>query len=105
MKNVILILGILFASKSYSAGNETFTVDLVGCKPSGLCFAGIKPNAVSTSCPSKSQIRFDITLPGSQALYSTLLTAFVSGKKIRVALTDNCIDDFSVPDWLHVNNS
>ena len=104
MKTIVFILLFLKAIFTQAAGNETFTIDLVGCLSSGICFAGISPSATLTSCASKTQIRFNISQVGSQAQYSALLTAFTTGKKVRIALSDTCIDNFSSPDWLHVNN-
>ena len=104
MRGILLVIGALFVSKGFSAGNETFGVNLVGCYPDGTCFIGIEPSATLTTCGSKEQVRFDITLPGSQAQYSAALAAFSSNKKIRVQLTDQCKDGFPIPGWLHINN-
>ena len=103
MKNLILIIfTILYAQQVFSAGAESFSPSFVGCFPSGICFIGIEPPATLTTCPTKSQIRFDISLPGSTPQYSAALTALVSGKQINAALTDTCINGFPGTSYLYV---
>ena len=89
-------------STSVIAGSEQLTPTAVGCHPNGICYIIVSPPAVNTTCPQKTQIRFDISLPGSEAQYSAALSAVMSGKDVAVNLTDNCLSDFPVPDWLHV---
>ena len=103
-KSTLIISGLLFSSAIHAAGTESFDVDFVGCLPNGTCYIGIAPESSSTSCASKSQIRFDISLPGSKAQYSAALTAFAANKKIKVAVTDKCLDTYPQPDWLHVDS-
>ncbi|USH03691.1 hypothetical protein K6Q96_06775 [Grimontia kaedaensis] len=94
---------ILPSSLAYSAGAADYNVVAVGCFPQGTCYVQIEQEAKNTSCPLKNQIRFNISLPGSQAQYSAALSALLAGKTINVYLTDSCIDDFPIPDWLQVN--
>ena len=103
MKSILIALLLPFNS-AWASGVETFSVSFVGCFSNGNCFVGIGPSATTTECPSKQQLRLDITLPGSQAQYSAALTAFSMGKKIRVEVSDNCMDGFPTPNFLHVNN-
>ncbi len=99
--SAIFIFG--FSSVAYCSGHANYDVVAVGCMPSGTCYIQISPTATNTVCTLKDQIRFDITLPGSKPQYSAALSALMAGKQITANLTDVCIDDFPVPDWLQVN--
>ena len=97
-----VFIAIFSTTNVYSAGSEDFTPTYVGCFPSGTCYIGISPSATKTTCTKKFQIRFDIKHSGSKMQYSAALSALITGKKIHANLTDNCIDEFPVPDYLHV---
>ena len=85
-----------------SAGSELLTPTAVGCHSNGLCYIVISPPATATTCPNKGQIRFDISLPGSNAQYTAALSAVMANKMINVSLTDACSSGYSTPNWLHV---
>ncbi|MFT4928850.1 MAG: hypothetical protein ACI8WB_004970 [Phenylobacterium sp.] len=105
MKKLLVVLAAVFCpiSYTYAGGPANYDVVAVGCMPQGTCYIQIAQPAEHTSCTLKNQIRFDITLPGSQAQYSAALSALMAGKQINANLTDTCIDNFPVPDWLQVN--
>ena len=106
MKYPIIIISAMLLNV-YSAtavsAPQTFTPTFVGCFPSGTCFIGVSPMA-ETTCPNKGQIRFDITLPGSNAQYSTALSSYMAGKKLVINVTDTCLDNYPTPNYLHTAN-
>ena len=100
---LLLSLLIICSTFAHGAGVANYKVVAVGCFPHGTCYIQIIPASTNTACPLKNQIRFDITLPGSNAQYSAALAAHTSGKTINVNLTDNCLDGYPIPDWLQIN--
>ena len=99
-----LIMGLLMPLKNSYSAPETFTVKFVGCFPNGTCYIGISPYSGSTTCQNKGQIRFDITDPGSNAQYAAAMAAFATGKKIHGNITNNCLNGYPKPDYLHITN-
>jgi hypothetical protein len=103
MKLKIILIVILFSLPvSVFAAPEVLTPTFVGCHPSGICYIGVSPPATMTSCPNKGQVRFDISNPGSNPQYSAALSALMGGKNIQVNLTDDCLNGYPTPNWLHV---
>jgi hypothetical protein len=92
-----------FFSHLHAAGAANYDLVAVGCMPHGTCYVQTAQSITNTTCALKNQIRFDITLPGSQAQYSAALAALMAGKTINAYVTDQCIDNFPVPNWLQVN--
>ena len=103
-KGSIMLIAIFYSSIGLSAGAERFSLSFVGCFQHGICFIGISPPATASTCVNTNQIRFDITNPGSEAQYSAALAALMAEKTITAHLTDDCIDGFPVPLYLHAEN-
>ena len=90
------------SATSFASGHVYVEPTFVGCFPGGTCFIGVSTPINVTPCEHKLQIRFDITLPGSDAQYSAALLAFSSKKRLRVHITNECLSGYPVPGWLYV---
>jgi hypothetical protein len=60
---------------------------LFGVTPDGV-LAGTKPACSSLS--QNSQWAFDVKTPAGRAMYATILTAFTTGKKLKVIGNNSC---------------
>ena len=104
-KNILILVAIMFAPFAFSDGVEDLHPSFVGCNPNGACMIGVDPGSTTSTCPNNGQIRFDISLAGSQPQYMAALAALTNDKVIRVHLTDKCIDGFPTVDWLYVKST
>ena len=99
----LMVIGILYLiARSAFCAPQIFTPTFVGCFPDGICFIGITPLA-ETACEKKGQVRFDISLPGSSAQYSTALASKMANKKLLINVTDVCSGGYPIPDYIHTS--
>ncbi|TVZ39016.1 hypothetical protein P886_3403 [Alteromonadaceae bacterium 2753L.S.0a.02] len=104
MRKIVAIVLTLLSWSVFSSGNESFHVSFIGCRPTGICFIGVTPSATQSSCSNGAQLRFNISDPGGDAIYSAAMVAFTTGKQIRAEVTDTCLDSFPSVGMLNVNN-
>jgi hypothetical protein len=85
---IALFVGVVFSQMSIAGWTSTTEVTSVGQYGHGAIYFTTTDEV--SSCGNKNKLFFytkDATEP--EKLYSALLTAFVSGKRIRVFLHDN----------------
>ena len=100
-----VLLGAGLVSRAIAASEETLTPTFVGCLENGECFFGVSPaiSASNTTCASRSQVRFNMSQPGSESIFRTVLSAKLAGKPVTVKVTNNCLATFPRPEYVHAS--
>ncbi|OLF75153.1 hypothetical protein AWH60_11050 [Pseudoalteromonas haloplanktis] len=92
------LLGVLFSALSLTAsaacvstGCSGVYVDTLYVNASGIIYIGTSGDEKAMSCSAVSDVyaTLNITKPGADAIYSTLLSAQMSGKLVYVRTVDN----------------
>jgi hypothetical protein len=101
MKKTLIVTAMIFSGMSYA---EQVTPKGVGCDTvSGECYVILESAFINTTCPKKTQIRFNPDDAGTSGQYSAALAAFMAGKKLEIGSV-GCYQDFVAPSYLYVTN-
>ena len=89
------------------AFEEIVSVVDIGCDEGGECFIGISPalSSSNTSCSNRSVVRLQTAWAGSASIYKTALTAYLSGRKLKVnPWWSPCVQNSPRPNYVVLTN-
>ena len=91
----LLLIATLMTNLAFASGSEEFSVLNIGAAKSGnYVFLDITPNQTVSNCVRKNQIRWELNNDIDKAMLSLAITAQTTGKKLRIAMTDDdCLGD------------
>lgn len=97
-------LALVVCEKSYSA-QERFSITHVGIDPTTkVLFVGISPAATSSTCTHKGELKWLLATEGTKEIYSLLLAAQMTGKKIDTWVLEgaSCVGNTATAGWVRV---
>ncbi len=107
MKKVLLGVSCLFFASLALAATEEFSVQHVGIDlNSKVLFVGVSPASTSSTCNRLDEFKWNLADEGVKEIYSAVLMAQASGKKIKIGVLDggSCVKSQPSGWWVRVEN-
>lgn len=101
----LMLAGLTVAGTAF-ADWQTYTPTQVGCFDNGNCYIVVSPSvpAAHSSCATKNQVRFQLSVAGGVEMYRTALAAKLAGRTLDINVySAACVDGYPKALYLNVN--